>query len=162
MDKSNSNNKTLQPVYRETIPYAREHGELDKYNADRNLNIECRDAINSAISEARFNTYHYKMKDAVKQVVDTYGAERVELIMAKIVGDAEWDGRYSKQNKEWAKSYEIPQNMKEIYSNTHPCLLDGFLERLQEKPSILEKLKNPPEQSSVPKPAPKREKGVEI
>lgn len=152
-------------VYRESIPYAREHDELDKYRADVKLNTECRDAIHTAINESRYDTHFYKMKDAAKQVVDTFGAERVELIMAKIVQGADWDGRYSRQNKEWAKGFEIPQSMKDIYSNTHPILLDGFLDRVREKPSVLEALKANAEKSrqqSEPKQDNKKSKEMEM
>lgn len=152
-------------VYRESIPYAREHDELDQYRADTKLNAECRDAIHTAINESRYDSNFYKMKDAAKQVLDTYGSERVELIMAKIVQGADWDGRYSRQNKEWAKGFEIPQSMKDIYSNTHPCLLDGFLEKVREKPSVLETLRANAEKSrgqSEPKQDNKKSKEMEM
>ncbi|MDL2233180.1 DUF3849 domain-containing protein [Ruminococcaceae bacterium OttesenSCG-928-L11] len=153
------------PVYRESIPYAREHGELDQYRDDVKLNTECRDAIHDAINESRYDSNFYKMKDAAKQVLDTYGAERVELILAKVVQGADWDGRYSRQNKEWAKGFEIPQSMKDIYSNTHPCLLDGFLDKVREKPSVLETLKANAEKSrsqSEPKQDNKKSKEMEM
>lgn len=152
-------------VYRESIPYAREHDELDQYRADTKLNAECRDAIHTAINESRYDSNFYKMKDAAKQVLDTYGSERVELIMAKIVQGADWDGRYSRQNKEWAKGFDIPQSMKDIYSNTHPCLLDGFLEKVREKPSVLETLRANAEKSrgqSEPKQDSKKSKEMEM
>ena len=152
-------------VYRESIPYARDNDELDKYRADVKLNTECRNAIDTAINESRYDTHFYKMKDAVKQVIDTYGAERVELLMAKIVQGADWDGWYSHQNKEWAKTFEIPQSMKDIYSNTHPCLLDGFLSKVREKPSLLETLKANTEKSrqqSDPKQDTKKPKEMEM
>ncbi|MDL2217898.1 DUF3849 domain-containing protein [Christensenellaceae bacterium OttesenSCG-928-M15] len=134
------NNLPPPAVYRDSFAHSSEHNEMDKYHADRQLSFECRDAIDAAIRESRYDTHYYKLKDAAEQVIDTYGAERVELIMAKIVQASDWDGRYSRQNKEWAKGFEIPQGMKDIYSDTHPCLLDGFLEKVREKPSILKKL----------------------
>lgn len=155
----------ITSVYRESIPYAREHDELDKYRDDVKLNTECRDAIHDAINESRYDSNFYKMKDAAKQVLDTYGAERVELILAKVVQGADWDGRYSRQNKEWAKGFEIPQSMKDIYSNTHPCLLDGFLDKVREKPSVLETLKANAEKSrsqSEPKQDNKKSKEMEM
>ena len=157
--------ETPAPIYRETFEYAYEHEEFDAYHADRNLNVECRNAIDTAINESRYDTNFYKMKDAVKQVVDEYGSERVELLMAKIVQGADWDGRYSRQNKEWAKGFEIPASMKDIYSNTHPILLDGFLNKVREKPSVLETLKVNTEKSrqqSEPKQDNKKSKEMEM
>ena len=135
-------NNISQSVYRESIPYARENGELDRYHEDRNLNIECCDAIDKVINESRYDSDYNKMKEAVKTVVEIFGTERVELIMAKIVQGSHWDGRYSRQNKDWASGYEIPQSMRDIYSNTHPYLLDGFIEKVREKPSVIETLKS--------------------
>lgn len=146
----------VPPIYRESLTYARDQNELDKYHGDVNLNMECLNAIDTAIRESRYKTYHYSMKDAVQQVADTYGAERVELIMAKVVQDADWDGRYSRQNKDWAKGFEIPKSMDKVYSNTHPVLLDGFLTKLRDKPSVLEALKTNTEKSPCPT-APKAE-----
>lgn len=156
---------TLQPVYRESFAYAHENGEAERYVADGNLSVECKNAIDTAINESRYDTNHYKMKDAVKQVVDEYGSERVELLMAKIVQGADWDGRYSKQNKDWAKGFEVPESMKDVYSNTHPCLLDGFLNKVREKPSVLEALKTNTEKSrsqSDPKQDNKKSKEMEM
>lgn len=152
-------------IYRETYKYAYEHEEFDLFHADRNLNNDCRNAIDTAINESRYDTHFYKMKEAVKQVVDEYGSERVELLMAKIVQGADWDGRYSRQNKEWAKGFDVPPSMKDIYSNTHPILLDGFLNKVREKPSVLEALKANAEKSrqqSEPKQDNKKSKEMEM
>lgn len=152
-------------IYRETFEYAYEHEEFDLFHADRNLNNDCRNAIDTAINESRYDGNFYKMKEAVKQVVDEYGSERVELLMAKIVQGADWDGRYSRQNKEWAKGFDVPPSMKDIYSNTHPILLDGFLNKVREKPSVLESLKANAEKSrqqSEPKQDNKKTKEMEM
>lgn len=154
-----------QAVYMESLPHARDAGEMERYNESRSLNADCCAAINAAINEARYDTNFYNMKDAVKSVVDTYGAERVELLMAKIVQDSDWDGRYSRQNKEWAKGFDIPQGMKDVYSNTHPCLLDGFLTRLREKPSIIDAIRTNTEKShqkSEPAKEAKKSKEMEM
>lgn len=133
IEEQEADNPTnFQPIYRKSYESAYGHGESNAYVADRNLNAECCNAINTAINESRYDTHYYKMEDAAKQVVDEYGSERVELIMAKIVAGADWDGRYSRQNKDWAKGFEIPSTMKDIYSNTHPILLEGFLNKVRE------------------------------
>lgn len=154
-----------KPIYRETYLYASENNEFGVFHQDKKLNDECRNAIDKAINDSQYDTNHYKMKDAVKQVVDEYGSERVELLMAKIVQGADWDGRYSRQNKEWAKGFDVPESMKDIYSNTHPCLLDGFLNKVREKPSVLEALKTNTKKShqqSEPKQDTKKPKEMEM
>lgn len=152
-------------VYKQTLSYARENDELDAYRESSEFNHECREAIDKAINSSRYDTYHYNLKDAVKAVNEQYGSERVELIMAKVVQSTDYDGRYSRQNKDWAKSFEIPHGMKDVYSNTYPCLIDGFIDKLREKPSVLETLRSNAEKSrqqDAPKSEMKKEKGAEI
>ena len=46
----------------------------------------------------------YLSHDAAKGVIETYGMERVALVLANTVQLQDWDGRYSRRNKEWAKT----------------------------------------------------------
>ena len=46
----------------------------------------------------------YLSHDAAKGVIETYGMERVAMVLANTVQLQDWDGRYSRRNKEWAKT----------------------------------------------------------
>ena len=74
--------------------------------------------------------------------------------LASTIQDKEWDGRFSRSNKEWASSVQLPDTAAESgfdrrhdYSvDTHPAVLDGFVSMFRkeiderEKTSILSSL----------------------
>ena len=121
------------PVYPHSGEYAREHGELEQYRESRKANISCRAAIEDAI------TRHYRENrlddTAVKEVVDTFGYDRTLHVLAATVQQKDWDGRISRDNKEWAKSMRIPENRMEggadrnieLIVGSHSGLMNLFL-----------------------------------
>ena len=89
-------------VYPHSAAYAKEHGELEQYRASNNANLQCKEAIEAAVRE-HFDGM-YLSHDAAKGVIETYGMDRVMLVLANTVQLQDWDGRYSPRNKEWAKT----------------------------------------------------------
>lgn len=63
-------------VYRQSVTYAREHGELQQYHASCHLNERCRDEIDAALAQ-RFDGMRLGA-GAVEQVVAEYGLERTK------------------------------------------------------------------------------------
>ena len=48
----------------------------------------------------------------------------------------DWDGRYSRRNKEWAKTIpnDNPETVRCGYAlNSHPAVLDGFIDLVREE-----------------------------
>jgi len=137
-------------VYKQPVAYAREHGELEAYRQSNNLNKDCAKAIEQSIKNHNYELYRYDMKSAVKDVAEKYGAERVNLVLASVIQDQSYDGRYSRANKEWAKTFEVA-DIPKVYLQSHPVLVDGFAEKARaaamEKPSIMETLKANAEKS---------------
>ena len=64
-------------VYRQSVTYAREHGELQQYHASCHLNERCRDEIDAALAQ-RFDGMRLGA-GAVEQVVAEYGLERTNM-----------------------------------------------------------------------------------
>ncbi len=161
-------------VYKFPAAYAREHGELEAYRASRKLNIECAGAISEAIN----NNYKDNCLDTkgVKDVISKFGAERTMYVLANTVQQQDWDGRYSPDNKRWAKSVAIPEdknswgddrNREFVVHGAHPGLVNLFLSdvrkeaaELEKKPSVKEKL-NTSHQELKPKTAAPKNKGQE-
>lgn len=56
---------------------------------------------------------HHGSHDAAKGVIETYGLDRVMLVLANTVQLQDWDGRYSPRNKEWAKTIPTEHNLLE-------------------------------------------------
>ena len=121
------------PVYRHSAAYAREHGELDQYRTSQRANIACKEAIEAAISE----NYQDNRLDgaAVSQVAEQFGYDRMLYVLANTVQQKEWDGRFSRANKAWAGTVEVPPNPDSFGSDrnlefavdSHPGLTDLFL-----------------------------------
>ena len=166
------------PVYPYPRDYAVENGELDKYRASRKSSIACKEAIEQAISEHYANNC-LDTAAAVKQVVDDFGYDRTLYVLAVTVQHKDWDGRISRDNKEWAASVPVfediidgsaDHNVYLVVDKAHPGLVDMFVKEARQaqarevskerqpekkttevnsdKPSILEKLKNPPKQTA--------------
>lgn len=102
--------KTDYPaVYRNTLGYAEEHGELDEYRASRKLDKECSQAVVDAIRQ-NYDGKHLN-KEAVKPIVEEYGSERLAFVLANTLQQLPWDGRFSRDNKAWAAEFRIPEDM---------------------------------------------------
>ena len=169
--------KDITQVYPHSAAYAREHGELDVYRASHQANVACRQAIEAAIRE------HYRDnslgKEGSQQVIEQFGLDRVQYVLANSVRQMDWDGRISPDNKAWAKNIPVYED-KDHWGNdrnldfvvaSHPGLTDLFTTQVRReakereaqkdrKPSVLKKLR---EVSAEPKAksAPERSKETE-
>lgn len=122
------------PVYPHSADYAREHGELEQYRASNRISFQCKEAIEAAVRE-HFDGLHLA-PDAAKVVLQTYGMERVACVLANTVQLQDWDGRYSRRNKEWAKTvpnFNSDSVRRDYALNTHPAVLDGFIDLVREE-----------------------------
>ena len=143
------------PIYPQTAAYAREHGELEIYRASHRANVDCKNAIEDAIS-AHYKDNRLNMA-CLKEVTDRFGLDRTAHVVANTIRDKDWDGRISDENKAWAKSVDIlpdksawggDHTREFIISHTHPGLINLFAnhvrkeaQQMQEKkPSVLQKL----------------------
>ena len=91
-------------VYRQSVTYAREHGELPQYHASCHLNERCRDEIDAALAQ-RFDGMRLGA-GAVEQVVTEYGLERTKYVLAAAIQTRDGDGRISLINRKWADSIQ--------------------------------------------------------
>ena len=164
---------TKPPVYRETAEYAINNGEIDLYRRSMRANVECRMAIEDAIADGydglRLDT------SSAKDIIKQFGAERVEYVLANTVQQKDWDGRFSRDNKAWAKEISVCPDNRAAFSvgRPHPGLTDMFVsaarkefreaEKTAEKPSIREQLKTIAKELEPKKPKTKvPDKGLDI
>ncbi len=136
------------PLYKESIMYAKEHGEIDVFRASHQANISCRDAIEAAI-----RTGHDGLRlshDAAKDVLAEFGPERVTHVLAATLLDRQEDGRFSRDTMAWAAAVPMFDTGNRRYDyaiNSHPTVLNGFVglarkemdamrEQAEKKPSI--------------------------
>ncbi|MFA0814548.1 MAG: DUF3849 domain-containing protein [Anaerofustis sp.] len=93
------------PVYKYPAVYARENDELEQYRVSYKANVACKNAIETAIRDNyRDNCLG---KEAVKQVADQFGYERIFFVLANTVQRKDFDGRISYDNKDWAKTIHV-------------------------------------------------------
>ena len=145
------------PVYKQSAEYAREHDELELYRASNKANTACKEAIEKAISDHYYD--NVLNREAVTQVTEQFGYERTMHVLAITILQKDWDGRFSNENKAWAKTVPVVENPdawgtdRNCYFavNSHSGLVDLFTKLTREdaklherKPSVLEKLKSKP------------------
>ncbi len=126
--KSVLHEEVKMPVYLQSAQYAIEHGDLDEYRNSRALSEECRDAIDKAISE---NFDGMRLKDGfISELVDKFGMERVQYILATTIRENLGDGRYSPENKGWAENIAVSESQDERRNcclRSHPAVIDGVV-----------------------------------
>ena len=93
---------------------------------EHGVRVECKEAIEKAIAE-NFDGYTLP-RDTAKAVIEQFGKERVEMVLANTIMHNSHDGRFSVNNKEWAKSLVPYANWdtRDYVVTSHPAVLDGF------------------------------------
>lgn len=121
-------------VYPYSCEEAKRLDQLNQWRESRKENIACKNAIEVAIRRD-FDGMHLNAGCA-ERVIAEYGFKRVNWVLANTVQQKEEDGRFSHQNKDWAKCTYIPPDEDRFagYSrnldfvvDSHPAVLDGFI-----------------------------------
>ena len=120
------------PVYRHTFDYAVTHGEEKLYCDSFHANVACKGAIEKAISQHYANNCMDAL--ASQQVVHEFGFDRTLYVLANTIQLKDWDGRFSHDNKSWARAVQIAGGDEEIRDHrwkfvvdkSHPGLTDMF------------------------------------
>ena len=123
--------KYLTPKGKEAyVQYKKEQAEeamrREQEKLEHGIRVECRDAIEQAIAE-KFDGYTLP-GDTAEGVIRQYGKERVEIVLANTIMHLSHDGRFSPDNKEWAKSLmpSADWQTRDYIVTSHPAVLDGF------------------------------------
>ena len=119
-------------IYKLSPEEARARGETALFRESKRMNVACKEAIEAAIRE-NFDGMHLK-KECIRPVMEEYGIDRVEWVLANTLRHLNYDGRFSRSNKEWAGSFAIPESGTQGYDpgldfivGSHPAVLDGFV-----------------------------------
>lgn len=127
-----------QEVYKSHFDVARRNGELDDFHKSDLLNRECLRAIDKAVAASKYDANHSDYKSAAKNIVDEYGYQRVEWVLASVVTSSLFDERYSPKNHNWAVRFDSPAN-RGYECNAHPTKLDNFIDAVRDIPVQREK-----------------------
>ena len=144
------------PLYLHSAAYASQHGEMAQYNRSYQANFDCKEAIEHAIS-AHYADNRLDTESAVKAVLEKFGSERVQFILANTIQHKDSDGRVSRDNKAWAKTIPMPEDSGTsrhcaylVVDEVNLGLTDLFTRQARktlqepEKGSVLQKLKQEP------------------
>ena len=143
--KSQRDATRATPLYREDAGYAREHGELDLFQASHQANIACRDAIEAAIRDG-FDGVH--LRADAKGVLAEFGPERVAHVLAATIQSKDWDERFSRANKAWAVAipmFEQDHCRSPYIVHIHSTVVNGFVDVVRKE---LAAMRDQPEQTA--------------
>ena len=95
-------------------------------------------------------------------MAEQFGHERILYVLAITIRQKDWDGRFSADNKQWAKTVPVSENPDAwgtdrncyLAVNSHSGLVDLFTKLAREaaraherKPSVLGRLKSRPSET---------------
>lgn len=120
-------------VYRWSKKYAQEYGELDLWKESYKENCTCARAIEKAITNNYTN--NHLNTDPIHDIIAEYGWNRVQWVLANTIQQHSSDGRFSPDNRTWAKSYYIPEDdiLWHYSVECHPGLVNMFVDRMQKE-----------------------------
>lgn len=115
-----------KPLYRWSLQDAVTHNEVQDWRDSYRENCDCARAIERAIADH----YHDNiLENGTKDIIDRYGFDRVNWVLANTLQEKAHDGRFSQENKRWAKGFFIPRDDVRWHFcvESHPGLTDLFM-----------------------------------
>lgn len=116
-----------KPLYGWSLEHAKHCNEIDLWRESHKENCSCARAMERLIA----NNYDGKRlgDHLAEQAIKQYGFDRVNWVLANTVQQNKEDGRFSRENKEWAKRIQIPRDDSRWHFTveSHPGLTDLFL-----------------------------------
>ena len=92
------------------------------------INRNCRLDVEKGIGE-NFDGLHLNT-DFIKDLFALYGEERMNYVLANTVQELDYDGRFSPDNKAWAKTFTVNNSKddRRLFTvQSHPAVVDGFI-----------------------------------
>lgn len=127
--------QNYKPLYLWSLEEAIRNNEKDLWRESYKENCDCARTIEKAITDA----YNYEkscLTACAKPVIEQYGFDRVNWVLANTVQQKKEDGRFSQENKAWARQIYIPHDEVRWHFcvESHPGLTDNSdLEEKQER-----------------------------
>ena len=118
------------PLYLYSLQNAEEMDEVKQWRESHRENCKCANDITEAIHD---NYHNDRLEDCVQPLIEKYGFDRVNWVIANTICEGIHDGRYSPENKKWARSFDV---MKDDHNwlfcaTSHPGLVNLFADQLR-------------------------------
>ena len=149
MDMVDEKKIALNPAYE--LSFLKKEEQVDLLDA-----MDSEQATPS-LSQAQRLKNRLDTEAAVKDVLEKFGTERVQFILANTIQRKNYDGRISQDNKAWAKTIPVLEDSGAsrhsaylVVDQVNPGLTDLFTRQFrkvaqeQQKSSVLQKLKQEP------------------
>lgn len=120
-----------KPLYRWSLEDAVRNNERTEWRESYRENCDCARAIERAIEE---NYHDNRLEDCTQDIIDQYGFDRVNWVLANTIQEKDHDGRFSPENKEWAKQTHIPKDEARWHYcvESHSGLTDLFTNQVRQ------------------------------
>lgn len=127
--------KVYPPLYLKSYAHASKAGEDEICFASTRENLRCKAAIEEVLHQISIDSSSISMEDAVANVLDAYGVDRVAYVLAYTVRKASvW---FSIEQLAWAKTVRLQDDVddlvtsKRLIINVAPVQLEAFIEALR-------------------------------
>ena len=120
-------------LYPYSAEEARRRNELALWRSSHQSNIACKQAIEACIRQ-KFDGMHLP-EDSAREVLRAFGFKRVNWVLANTIREKSWDGRFSRENKDWSRRIPIPDDPGhnlEFVVGSHPAVLNGFVDQVRQ------------------------------
>lgn len=119
------------PLYLFSLKEAKEYEEVDKWRKSHSANCDCARTIERAI---RDNYKNNVLEKCINDIVKAYGLDRVNWVLANTIQQNKTDGRFSEDNKKWAKDIWIPreEHCWQFVVDSHPGLVDLLINQARD------------------------------
>ncbi len=126
----------MKPLYKLSISEAKQNNETEQFWDSFHENVDCRNFLDKQVGE-RFDGMRLPC-DCAEKTVEKYGLERTMWVVANTILERKYDGRFHRDNVDWAKSLDIPKGSRnyEFALNSHSCLVDGLADQVREMQAL--------------------------
>lgn len=118
-------------VYLWSLSEAQKLGEEELWRESYKENCTCAREIEQCISDGYAD--NCLNTDGAKDIIDRFGYNRVNWVLANTIQRKGSDGRFSQENKEWSKGFYIPNDdiRWHFEVDSHPGLTNLFVNRVR-------------------------------
>lgn len=119
-------------LYEWSLSEAIRNNERKLWRDSFHENCACARAIEKAISTG-YNLETFRLDVNAEDIIEKYGFNRVNWVLANTIREKLDDGRFSFENKAWAKGFRIPKDdvRWQFAVDSHPGLTNIFVNQVR-------------------------------
>ena len=122
-----------KPLYRFSLSNAKKYGEVELWRESHKENCVCAREIENGISD-NYSDNSFDT-DFAKNIISKFGFNRVMWVLCNTIQRNNHDGRFSPENKNWAKATFIPNDSERWHYEvtSHQGLVNLFTDRVRKE-----------------------------